>query len=447
MNVQFPEGFYGDCRIENVSETVLQATLSNWDQIKERSYEAAFIRLFDGNRWYYASTTDTGSIQSEVDRLAAMGTPNPAITSHPVVELFETNTGAYLAFTGKDDTSLIPLSVKIDLLSGYFPVIDGRKHVDMWRANYLDQHVVKTFVSSKGADLTFDYQRTGFRIFFKLSDGEEKFGERFDRASNLFSDLSGLEDQVEAAYSKAVEFLITATNVEPGTYPVILSPEAAGVFAHESFGHKSESDFMIGDETLRKEWELGKKVGSSILSIIEDGRKDGVGRVPFDDEGTAARENYLIKEGVLTGRLHSAVTAAALEEGLTGNARAKDFEFEPIVRMTTTYIASGDRTLEDLIGGVQKGVLVDTINHGSGLSTFTIAPSLAYMIRDGKIAEPVKVSVVTGSVFTTLGDIDGVSDSVRLLSFTLGGCGKMEQFPLPVGFGGPWVRVKALNVR
>ena len=115
--------------------------------------------------------------------------------------------------------------------------------------------------------------------------------------------------------------------------------------------------------------------------------------------------------------------------------------------MTTTYIAEGSSTLDELIAGVDIGVIVETINHGSGMSTFTMAPSLAYMIRNGKKAEPVRVSVVTGDVFDTLGDIDGLSDKIELLSFTLGGCGKMEQAPLPVGFGGPWVRVKKLTVR
>ena len=52
-----------------------------------------------------------------------------------------------------------------------------------------------------------------------------------------------------------------AVPVEPGEYTCVLSPTVAGVFAHESFGHKSESDFMLGSETMRREWELGKQVG------------------------------------------------------------------------------------------------------------------------------------------------------------------------------------------
>jgi TldD protein len=204
---------------------------------------------------------------------------------------------------------------------------------------------------------------------------------------------------------------------------------------------------MVGDETMLREWELGKSVGSPILNILETGEVTGNGYTPYDDEGTRARQNYLIKDGKLVGRLHSAMTAADLNEGLTGNARAVSFEYEPIVRMTTTYIDKGTLSFDELIGGVKLGIFIDQINHGSGMSTFTIAPNTSYMIRDGKLAEPVKISVISGNVMKTLNEIDGLSDEVTLLSFPTGGCGKMEQYPLPVGFGGPYVRVNGLNVQ
>ena len=89
----------------------------------------------------------------------------------------------------------------------------------------------------------------------------------------------------------------------------------------------------------------------------------------------------------------------------------------------------------------------EDLNHGSGMTTFTIAPKRAYMIRDGKIAEPVMIAVITGNVMETLDEIDGISSEVTLFSFALGGCGKMEQFPLPVGFGGPYIRVHGIQVQ
>lgn len=196
-----------------------------------------------------------------------------------------------------------------------------------------------------------------------------------------------------------------------------------------------------------EEWAIGSKVGSSILNIIDTGKLEGSGYVPYDDEGTKSKETYLIKDGILSGRLHSAYTAGNLKEDLTGNSRALNFEFEPIVRMTTTYIGAGTQTKEEIFEGVKEGIYIEDIKHGSGMSTFTIAPARSYMIRDGKIAEPVKISVITGNVMKTLNEIDAVSNKVEIESFGTGGCGKMDQMPLPVGFGGPYVRVNGINVQ
>lgn len=244
-----------------------------------------------------------------------------------------------------------------------------------------------------------------------------------------------------------IDYTKKAKPISPGKYTVIFSPLATGVFTHESFGHKSEADFMIGDQTMMKEWTIGKKVGPDILSIVGRGDILGSGFVPFDDEGNKTKTSYLIKDGILASRLHSSTTAAALGEDITGNARAVDFEYEPIVRMTTTYIEAGDQTKEELISGVKEGIIVEDIKHGSGMSTFTIAPSNAYMIRDGKIEEPVNIAVISGNVMETLYEIDGISKEIEILSFALGGCGKADQTLLPVGMGGPYIRVKNLNVQ
>lgn len=237
-----------------------------------------------------------------------------------------------------------------------------------------------------------------------------------------------------------------AVAVKPGTYICVFSPQTTGVFAHESFGHKSEADFMVGDETMKREWAIGKKVGTEMLNIIDTGLNEGSGYVPFDDEGCRARKNYLVKDGLLAGRLHSGSTAAILGEESTGNARALNFEYEPLVRMTTTYIDAGKQTKEELFAGIEEGVYIDNLNHGSGMTTFTIAPRRAYMIRNGQLAEPVRISVITGNVMKTLHEIDGISNEVEMFSFALGGCGKMEQYPLPVAFGGPYIRVNGIQV-
>ena len=444
--IQFREGFYADIRVEDRSRTVISYKAGNLEEMKTREELQAFLRVYDGKLWYYASVTDVDHLQKTLDGLYAAASENPNILDDPVVQRFEKNRDTLNNFA---DCSVrdVPMKEKQALLLSYLPLLNGDSCVTLPEGSYLDRSSLFHFQSSLGADIRYDYQTCGLALSFSMADGGKKFSGRWQKGTTRFDELRGLDEEVRAAVADHAFFLRNSVPVEPGKYPVVLSPEAAGVFAHESFGHKSESDFMLSDKTMKDEWELGKSVASPILSIAECGTVPGCGFVPYDDEGTKARKNYLIKNGVLAGRLHSALTAAALDEGLTGNARAIDCTFEPIVRMTTTYIEGGDLDFDELIAPIQKGYFIKTIRHGSGMSTFTIAPSLAYEITDGRLGRPVQISVITGSVFETLGLIDGLTKDVELLSFVTGGCGKMEQMNLPVGFGGPYVRVSSMNVQ
>ena len=444
--IRFRDGFYADIRIEDRSRTVISYKAGILEEMKTRTEKQAFLRVYDGKLWYYASVTDVDHLQKTLDGLYAAASENPEILGDPVVRRFERNVDTVMSFDGCSVRD-IPLKEKQDLLLSYLPLLEEDACVAIPEGMYLDRNSRFSFQSSLGADIRYDYQTCGLAFGFSMAEGEKKFSGHWQKGGTRFDEMKGLTEEIRATVREQAAFLRNSVPVEPGKYPVVLSPEAAGVFAHESFGHKSESDFMLSDESMKDEWQLGRKVGSPILSIAEFGGVPGCGFVPYDDEGTKARKNYLIRDGVLAGRLHSAATAAALDEGLTGNARAIDCTFEPIVRMTTTYIEGGDLDFDGLLAPIRKGYFIKTINHGSGMSTFTIAPSLAYEITDGKLGRPVQISVITGSVFETLGLIDGLTKDVELLSFVTGGCGKMEQMNLPVGFGGPYVRVSSMNVQ
>lgn len=444
--IQFRDGFYADVRTEDRSRTTISYKAGILEEMKTRTERRAFLRVYDGKMWYYASVTDLANLQKTLDGLYAAATPNAKILDDPIVCRFERNKDNVMCF---EDCSVrnIPAKDKQSLLLSYLPLLSEDACVSMPQGTYLDRSSIFSFKSSLGADITYDYQTCGLSFSCSMTEGEKKFSGHWQKGATRFDELTGLDEEIRAAIAEQAYFMRNSVPVTPGKYPVVLSPEVAGVFAHESFGHKSESDFMLSDESMRNEWQLGKTVGSPILSIAECGSVPGCGYVPYDDEGTRARKNYLIKDGALVGRLHNAQTAAALDESPTGNARAIDCTFEPIVRMTNTYIEGGDMNFDQLIAPIKKGYFIKTISHGSGMSTFTIAPRLAYEIVDGKLGRPVQISVLTGSVFETLGLIDGLTSDVHLLSFVTGGCGKMEQMGLPVGFGGPYVRVSSMNVQ
>lgn len=442
----FRQDTYADVRIEDRFSTNVAYMNGMLKEIKERKEKRAFIRVFDGKMWYYASTTDINDVQKKLDGLYAQAKSNAKILRNRTVSRFQVNVEEKLVFT-ENSVRDIPLAQKKALLESYLPILSSSPLMAMPTAIYLDRNSVFEFYSSKGASVKYDYQTCGIVLACTLTDGEKYFQAHHQIGAIRFNQLKGKRKSVLASFEEQIECMKNEAAVTPGEYPVILSPEAAGIFAHESFGHKSEADFMLADEGIRREWQIGKQVASPLLSIVDCGKSLGSGYVPYDDEGTKARKNYLIKKGVLAGRLHSGATSAYLKEKMTGNARAVNCTFEPIVRMTNTYIEKGDSTVEELFAGVKFGYYIKTVKHGSGMSKFTIAPNVAYEIVDGKITRPVKISVITGDVFTTLGLIDGLSDKVEFMSFVSGGCGKNEQNPLPVGFGGPHVRVSKMFVQ
>ncbi len=442
----FPKNLYTDVRIETVIKTKIALENFELKQNKVSTEKGAIIRIFDGNRWYYSATTEIEHLQEEIDRLAKMATLNINIDEHPVVKKIEVNKETCLRYVDCD-VSKISNEKKLEMLNTYIPVVKEEKEVQVSKMFYLDNHTVKHIISSKGTDVIFDTQNCAIAIRYTIKNNDVPYNGGEDVYKMKFEDLVNHQNEILETLKKDIEYNKDAVPVKPGTYTCVLSPVTTGVFAHESFGHKSEADFMIGDEVMKREWAIGKQVGTPILNIIDTGLLEGSGYVPFDDEGCRAKENYIIKDGILKGRLHSSYTAALLEEETTGNARAINFEFEPIVRMTNTYIGAGNLTKEELIGKIEEGVYIDNLNHGSGMTIFTIAPSRAYMIRNGKLAEPVRISVISGNVMNTLYNIDGISKDVELLSFVLGGCGKMEQYPLNVGFGGPYIRVNGIVVQ
>lgn len=444
--MKFKDGFYADIRREVRYASNVSYVGNDLTECKDTVIDKAFIRVYDGKMWYYCSTDDVENIQAELDKLYECAEYNPDISNDPVVKKFEVNRDRLVKYE-KNDVSLVPLEKKRDFIEKRKRFVEDDEYLKVASAVYSDRRSVFTFRSSLGADITFDTQFVRAIIQISLAFGKETFDNHLVKTVDCFDDLKITKAELMDFMSESDKFLLTARSIEPGSYPVVLAPMVAGVFAHESFGHKSEADFMLGDETMKKEWAIGKKVAADILSIYDTGDMAGAGYVPYDDEGTKTRKTYLIKDGILTGRLHSAKTAASIGEELTGNARAIDCDFEPIVRMTTTLIeGKGEDTFKDLVRQIKYGYFIKTCKHGSGMSLFTIAPNIAYRIENGRITCPVKIAVISGDVFETLGKIDGVTRAEDML-IEGGNCGKMEQYPLNVGMGGAYISVSEMDVQ
>ena len=250
------------------------------------------------------------------------------------------------------------------------------------------------------------------------------------------------DELARKAAQKAVE-LLDAKPVKAGQYPVVVDQMLAGVFIHEAFGHLSEADFVYENPKAREMMTMGRRFGKGILNVFDDGSIPNLrGTTLYDDEGTPARRNWLIRDGELVGRLHSRQTAAKMGETASGNARAMSYRFAPIVRMTNTGIDNGTTSFEDMIKDIELGIYAcDAYGGQTQLENFSFSSGYAYMIRNGKIAEMVKDVILSGNLFSTLENIDAIGNDFKWLN-TGGGCGKGNQFPLPVGMGAPHIRIQ-----
>jgi TldD protein len=438
---------YWDVRVEDSFETSLQLTDGEVVTCTANPSLGAFLRVRKDGFWFFDSTTEVGDLKSTLEKLSRQKVTSARWKQSPKkvykAEMHET----FISHRHSDTSfSSIPLEQKLSLAQKYDNVLGGLPNVASRNIRFKDIYKMKSYLNSVGTKFEFDFNQGGFSCGFTLKENSNLFDDFMRLYGAKFSDLEGHEDALMAFVNEARKFL-RAPSIEPGKYTVILDPEVAGVFTHESFGHKSEADFMLGNSEALEEWKIGKKIAADCLTIVDHGLElDSSGYCPIDDDGTPARKNYLIKNGLLAGRLHSRETAGELSERPTGNSRAMSFEFEPIVRMTSTYIEPGPESINEILLRSEGAVYVEGVKHGSGLSTFTIAPLRGYRIGKNGLREPVRVTVISGSVFETLKNVKTVSSEFKLHSGAIGGCGKNNQWPLPVADGGPFVVVDEMQV-
>ena len=342
----------------------------------------------------------------------------------------------------RKDPRTIPLAAKKRLLDGYNETMLSVDGVTSTTITYYDGHKRVVFASSEGSYI----EQERIDVVSRLSATARKNGDMQQASMSLgalndFSYVETLEETARHLGERAVE-LLSAPYVRAGIYPVVLDPILAGVFCHEAFGHLSESDFVYENERMKEIMVLGKQFGQPHLNIVDGAAVPGLrGSFKYDDEGAAAQKTDLIREGILVGRLHSRETAGKMGEAVTGNARALDYRFPPIVRMTNTYIEPGELNFEDLIADIDEGVYARNWFGGTtSMEMFTFSAGEAYMIRNGKIAEMLRPVKLTGNLFTTLMNIDALGNDMDFNQG--GGCGKAGQMPLPVSNGSPHIRIQ-----
>ncbi len=343
----------------------------------------------------------------------------------------------------------VPLDRKVALTESYNKIILGSsERIASSQVSYTDRFIEKTFANSEGTYLVQELPDITLLLVAAASDGQGDIQQGFEMIGHAggFDRVENRSERAEAASKRAVAML-DAQPIRGGQHTVILDPSLAGVFIHEAFGHFCEADFLAKNPRLAKVMTLGNEFGRPDLNVVDEGYvPGGRGNIPYDDEGVRRAKTYLIKDGRLSGLLHSRETAARMNALPTGNARAVTGEYEPIVRMTNTYIEDGDSSFADMIRGVDRGIYaVDAYGGQTEFELFSFSAAYAYEIVDGEIGDLVRNVVLSGNLFETLRSIDAIGND-RTMHGGVGGCGKGEQSQLPVTVGSPHIRIRNVTI-
>ena len=414
------------------------------ESIGESSMMGGSVRALVKGGWGFVAFNDI----EDLPRYVKMACEQATLVSNKDVSLAEIPVINDVVKTQVDiDPADVSLIDKHDLCQKYNNIILSSKKIQTSSVRYVDSHGTLYFANLEGSFIVCENIFCGVSVMAIAKDGMD-----VQQAYNSIGDLRGyrnvenFEESCEEVTKRAVD-LLSAKPVEAGKYTVIVDPKLCGVFTHEAFGHLSEADFIYENKKLREIMKIGKRFGPDVLSIVDDGTLEGeAGYNKYDSEGTPTQKTYLIKDGILTNRLHSRETAARMNEGPTGNARAISYGSEPIVRMTNTYMESRDQTFEEMLAGVDDGIYAKgSLGGQTNTEMFTFSAEEAYRIKDGKICEQVRDVVLTGNVFETLTNIDAIGNDLVLYG-GLGGCGKGGQSPLRVSDGGPHIRIKNVTI-
>jgi len=294
-----------------------------------------------------------------------------------------------------------------------------------------------------------DDQRTRTRLVVHViaSDGVETQTGHHGPGLSVGLELLETHPPAEAG-RRAAEIALTnlrARKAPAGTMPVVVGNAFGGVIFHEALGHLLETTSVARNASVLA-GRLGEQAASPVVTYVDDGTiPHAWGSTRIDDEGAPTERTVLIENGVLTSYMVDRWGALVTGYRPTGSGRRQDYTFAPTSRMRNTFVLNGDTPKEDLFAGVEYGLYAKVMGGGQvrpGSGEYNFAVKEGYMIRDGRIAEPVRGAMLLGKGPDTIKKVVAVSDDG---SNEPGMCGSKSGY-VPTEIGQPHLLVSEIVV-
>lgn len=436
---------FAEIFLEDTKETTISMVNGKVEHALSGIRYGVGIRLFQGNRGIYAYTNDMEEsnliqIAKEAGR-AAKGQGKHRVLNFDVKEIPTRNPILRMPNTVEHKEKVEQLRRGMEAARAYDTKITQTK------AGYLDVVQNVFIANTQGTWVTDERVRTRFTIEAVASSATEKQSGRFGPGGSVGFELFHQID-VEEYGREAARIAVTmlGAGVCPsGKMPVVIDNGFGGVIFHEACGHGLEATAVARNASVFA-GKLGKKIASDIVTAVDDGTiPNAWGSSAVDDEGTPTQKNILIENGVLKSYLVDKLNGRKMGMASTGSARRQNYRYAPTSRMTNTYIASGKSTPQDIISNTEYGLYAKQMGGGSvdpATGIFNFAVLEGYMIRNGKIAEPVRGATLIGKGAEVLMRIDMVGNNIRQAQ---GMCGSISG-SIPTNVGQPMIRVGELTV-
>ena len=438
---------YGEVRFVRITRQSINLENGIISSIDEDVEEGVGIRAVYKGCVGFASTSSTfiDDIVKAAERAVEFAKASYRISQKEYPFLSEgKHIGEYVTQIQKDPFS-IPIEEKINLLVKTDEVLSKNKFAVSRKAFLNFFKTEKYFLNTEGSRIKQTiYESGGGYEIWVMVDGNLQA--RSYPASHGGNHLQGGYEIVEemdfignaerigeeaVMFAKAQKISEMETTLVVGSHQMALQ-------IHESVGHPLELDRVIGYEasyagtSFATIDQLGKlKYGSRLMNIVADAKTPkGLGTFGWDDEGVPAQRIDLIREGILVGYLSSRDSAWAI--GLNragGTARASSYNRMPMVRMTNINLLPDKGTFDELISEIKDGIFVD-YNRSWSIDqrrlNFQFSTEVAYRIRNGKLAEPLRNVVYYGITPEFWNSLVAVGGEEEWKLWGLLNCGKGE---------------------
>ena len=436
---------YAEIFAENTINHSIDMIASRVDSVKDAVIAGAAVRVYKGLRSVMATTVDTsesGLLACAEKAAEALGQGDAQID----IVLRER------LFGNIHPVKIVPSTVsnkeKVAVLKdGYFAAKEYHEAITQVSGTLMDVDHNILIANSEGL-YTQDRQiRTRISIGAVAEiNGETQTG-GFNPGRRMGMEMFDIIDPKTVGIQAARQAVTMAGAgyCPAGVMPVAIENGFGGVIFHEACGHSLEASSVAYGQS-QFAGKLGEVIASEKVTAIDDGTiPNAWGSINIDDEGTPAQKNVLIEKGVLKSYMIDKFNGRRMGMASTGNARRQSYAYTPTSRMTNTYIASGDDKNEDIIASIEYGLYAKQMGGGSVnpvTGEFNFAVTEGYMIRDGKICEPVRGASLVGKGSEVIRNIDMVGTDMEMGQ---GMCGSSSG-SIPTNVGQPLIRVSTITV-